>query len=67
MAVKNGIPDVGYERPITRVESELTGMTRSVFIENNANDGVVFWKSDTVVTKGAKTAARKLHKFWSTK
>ena len=67
MSVKNGMPEVGYERPLTRRESELTGFTRTVFVENNEENGLVFWKRDEVVTKGVKTAAKKLHRFWTSK
>jgi len=64
---KHGQPKVGrrYARFLTRRESEITGLTRTVVIEVTKKGDLQFTKSGQPLVKGVKRVKDKLTKFWN--
>jgi len=64
---KVGRPKVGSRnaRKLTRRESEITGFTRTTYVESTKNGEIVFKKRNEPLVRGSKTASKKLLKFWT--
>ena len=65
---KLGQPKIGIRnaRRLTRRESEITGLTRTVLVESTKTGNIVFTKFNKPLARGTKTATNKLVKFWTT-
>lgn len=58
---KNGSRNARF---LTRRESEITGLTRTVLVETTKQGDIVFTKANQSLVKGIKKASNKLVSFW---